>query len=245
MPTNALVTTTPWYLYPVTQDYGQNGETGIDIGTPVHTPLTAILGGTVSDVSYHAYGWQVVVDVPTRMGQFIKETLIHMDQVAVRVGQQVQPGSFLGLSGGEPPLTSPKYSSGPHTELDFFTGTPFASQAINPDAVFRALGNTTVQSAPQTQGHAGGTQGTPLTSGNTLGFDPCAWLPDGFLKQACYANGGAPYNPGGPPLLPTPIQNVADFLALLTQPSTWLRVGGAILGLLLIIVAVSAMLRKE
>lgn len=125
----------PWYDYRVSQGYGQNGEQGVDLATPFHTPITNVYQGTVVEANYGAAGGIVgiLVNVPG-LGQVV-EYFLHLDLINVVKGQLVQVGQQVGLSGGENPgypgglhPASKRFSTGPHTEFGFFSGTPFASQ---------------------------------------------------------------------------------------------------------------------
>lgn len=129
---------TPWYDFGVTQAFGQNGEQGVDIGTPFHTPITNLYGGQVVEAQYGGAGGIVgiLTNVPG-LGKVV-EYFLHLDLINVSVGQQIGVGQMVGLSGGETPAQAPalgglhpaqpQFSTGPHTEFGFFSGTPFASQ---------------------------------------------------------------------------------------------------------------------
>ena len=140
----------PWWQYPVTQPYGtpepgfgSGVETGVDIGTPQGTPLTAIFGGTVKRTVYGPFGGEV--DIATTInGKPFTETFLHLDQINpnLQIGQAVQPGSFLGFSGGQlsggSHPASPAYSTGPHTEFDLFQGAAWSGKSINPMPVLNS-----------------------------------------------------------------------------------------------------------
>jgi murein DD-endopeptidase MepM/ murein hydrolase activator NlpD len=133
--------TTPWWQTPITQAHGQNGEQGVDFGTPFHTPITAILPGTVQRVDC-AVPWRCEIDIATTyQGQRFTESFLHIDQPSVSVGQQVSGGSLLGLSGGQlsggSNPDSPNVSTGPHIEFDMFRGAAPWSGAIDPTALAR------------------------------------------------------------------------------------------------------------
>lgn len=132
----------PW-KFPVTQSFGQNAETGTDYGTPFHTPVPAPFAGTVVSESYGPYGGEVDLATSVPGQPAIKiETLLHLDQIFAPKGAQVAAGGILGLSGGQlaggsHPAQLP-YSTGPHTEVDFWTGKPFASASVNPDPILKS-----------------------------------------------------------------------------------------------------------
>lgn len=115
----------PWLtLYPITQFFGTNGETGVDIGTPFHTPITSMFEGQVLGAGY--YGGGGVVSVSTSLnGAPAAWYVQHLDEIdsAIHVGETVHVGQVLGLSGGQlsggsHPSTR-QFSSGPHTETGF------------------------------------------------------------------------------------------------------------------------------
>lgn len=116
----------------VTQRYGQNGETGIDIGTPFHTPITSLTNGTIVG-RQDQYGGGGIVSVqskiayPTGSGGYTDEVdsvyYQHLDMIYAqwKPGVTIHIGDVIGLSGGQ--LTGgnnpsqSKYSNGPHTEV--------------------------------------------------------------------------------------------------------------------------------
>lgn len=114
----------PWlvtYLPHITQSWGQNGETGVDLGTPYGTPITSLTYGSIENFGF--YGGGGVVSVHSKIDG--KDTTVyyqHLDVInsALSVGQAIIPGDLLGwsggqLSGGYHPVTC--CSSGPHTEV--------------------------------------------------------------------------------------------------------------------------------
>lgn len=129
-----------WTRFAVTQQHGVNGETGIDIGTPFHTPLSALAPGQVVGASYGPWGGSVMVAVRNGASTLYYNYL-HLDQIMVQLGQQISSGQLLGLSGGQlsggsHPASS-AYSSGPHTEFGVYT-TPYisAQNALDPNAFY-------------------------------------------------------------------------------------------------------------
>lgn len=144
----------PWWQFPITQGFNPPVEFGEDIGTPFHTPLTAITGGVVTGTRYGPFGGEV--DIATRLpgsSQQYTETFLHLDEIApgLTPGKTVQPGDFLGLSGGQNAggshPASPAYSSGPHTEVDFFLGNAWSGRSVDPGSLI-AAGAPTVQASP-------------------------------------------------------------------------------------------------
>jgi|SRR5579872_4006612 len=125
---------TQWYADPITHPYttdyqGPGTDTphfADDIGTPFHTPLTSPLAGTVKTADYQAWGGEIFIQ-PDQPG-LPEFYLYHPDEVDVSVGQHVNPGDFLGLSGGENPgypgaehPAQPQWSTGPHTHVGWFS----------------------------------------------------------------------------------------------------------------------------
>lgn len=164
-----------WWELPVTQQYGGGAlgfsEQGVDIGTPFHTAITAPFSGKVSAAGYYPWGGQVDLStaIPGQPGVH-DETVLHLDQITVSPGQAVAAGGLLGYSGGQnvggSHPTSPVYSSGPHTELDFFSGAPFASKSFNPAGILAAAGQGA--SGLSIPDPLGGIAGIPTAIGHGL-----------------------------------------------------------------------------
>ena len=83
---------------------------GIDIGAPTGTPIRAALGGTVTVSKYNAggYGYYVCID----HGNGLVTLYGHCSQLLARVGQTVQAGDIIALSG------STGRSTGPHLHFE-------------------------------------------------------------------------------------------------------------------------------
>jgi hypothetical protein len=148
--------TKPWWEFPFTQGYRPPSEYGVDVGTPLDTPLTAIFGGVVTRANYNPWGGEV--DIKTAKG--LTEYFLHLDQIApgIAPGAKVSPGQLLGLSGGQlsggAHPTAAEYSSGPHVEYGLFSGS-WGVGTVDPTAIVKA--------------------GAPLagaSSGPLGGFDP-------------------------------------------------------------------------
>jgi hypothetical protein len=113
----------PWLTkYDITQPYGVHGETGIDIGTPMHTAINALVGGVVVGSGYYG-GGGVVATETTIAGKTAVVYYQHLDLISsnIQLGQRVNAGDYLGLSGGQLAggyhPSSTRYSNGPHTEI--------------------------------------------------------------------------------------------------------------------------------
>lgn len=110
----------PGFPANVTQGHNPPTETGIDIGTPWHTTITAVQGGTVETAHYGPEGGNLWVKLPD--GRY--ENYLHLDDIYVAQGQGIAPGQVLGISGGQlgygdHPAVRP-YSTGPHTEFGVY-----------------------------------------------------------------------------------------------------------------------------
>ncbi len=149
-----------WWQDPITQAFNPPVEPGEDIGTPFHTPVTALAPGRVQSVSTGGYGARV--DIALGSGGGIVEYYQHLDQVApgLNVGSQVTAGQLLGLSGGQLSggnlPNSPYNSTGPHIEVGLFGP---AGQAIDPRVAI-----------------AGGPQAAPGIGSGALSGNPGDWL---------------------------------------------------------------------
>jgi murein DD-endopeptidase MepM/ murein hydrolase activator NlpD len=150
----------PWYDNSLGQGFTlpQGGShDGRDIQTPMHTPLTNLLPGVVTPHTGF-YPWGGEVDILTPSG--ITETFAHLDAIAVRPGQQVGAGGFIGLSGGE--NLPRQYSTGPHTHFSLFAGAPWDnSKAIDPTGLLQAY-------------QGGGPDISSLINGGMIGAQPTA-----------------------------------------------------------------------
>ncbi len=110
----------------ITQLFGQNGETGIDLSEPWDavnggTPITSLTYGTVLGVGTYGGGGVVSINsVLPGMGH-TSVYYQHLDTMAVKPGDTVFVGQLIGTSGGQNsgglhPAT-PQFSSGPHIEV--------------------------------------------------------------------------------------------------------------------------------
>jgi murein DD-endopeptidase MepM/ murein hydrolase activator NlpD len=137
-----------WLNAPVTQAYGGAAtgvvNNGLDLGTAFHTPIGSIVSGTVQSATYSPeIGGQVMVAFQ-QAGQTLYAAYVHLDEIAVSVGQQVNVGTLIGLSGGQLSGGSHNakypYSTGPHTLFGIFT-KPWAGLdvSINPTSFFNSV----------------------------------------------------------------------------------------------------------
>lgn len=85
------------------------GHTGMDLSVPTGTPIRAALPGTVTVSQYNSsYGYYVVVD----HGSGLSTLYAHNSKLLVQVGQTVEAGDIVSLSG------STGRSTGPHLHLE-------------------------------------------------------------------------------------------------------------------------------
>lgn len=130
-----------WTRFAVTQEHDVNGETGIDIGTPFHTPISALASGQVVSAGYGPWGGSVMVAVQNG-ATTLYHNYLHLDQIMVQTGQQIGSGQLVGLSGGQTsgglhPASS-AYSTGPHTEFGVYTRpTINPSYALDPSQFYQ------------------------------------------------------------------------------------------------------------
>ena len=111
------------------------GHTGIDIAVPLNTPLKSITSGVVDKVV--DYG-----DKSIGKGILIKlhdgTTAIygHMNQISVKIGDTVEQGTLLGLSGSIGRSTGPHLHFGlKDTSGHFIDPSPYTSSLINIDTL--------------------------------------------------------------------------------------------------------------
>ena len=88
----------------------RRGHTGMDLAVPTGTPIRAALPGTVTVSKYNAggYGYYVMID----HGNGLVTLYGHCSQLLARVGQTVQAGDIIALSG------STGRSTGPHLHFE-------------------------------------------------------------------------------------------------------------------------------
>lgn len=73
------------------------GDDGEDLSTPDHTPVHFPWPGTVIDAHHYVYGGQVVVKVD---GAPYDEYAIHLNNINVKQGDYIYPGTLIGDTGG-------------------------------------------------------------------------------------------------------------------------------------------------
>ena len=103
----------------VSQEF-HSGHAGMDIFAPEGTPIYSALGGTVISAGWNNGGYGNLVIVSH--GNGFTTAYAHMSQVIASVGQEVGPGTLLGLEG------STGRSTGPHLHFE----TRVGGTAVNP-----------------------------------------------------------------------------------------------------------------
>ena len=88
----------------------RKGHTGMDLAVPTGTPIRAALGGTVTVSKYNAggYGYYVMID----HGNGLATLYGHCSKLLAKVGQTVEAGDIIALSG------STGRSTGPHLHFE-------------------------------------------------------------------------------------------------------------------------------
>lgn len=106
-----------------TQKFGVNGETGVDIGLPYHTPVYSITDGVVLGVGYYGGGGVASVRSTLNYAGLGDASVYyqHLSEYVVQQGQRVYPGTLVGYSGGQLGYglhpSSPQFSTGEHIEV--------------------------------------------------------------------------------------------------------------------------------
>lgn len=148
-----------WYDYNITQgfkwtDTHKTWHSGIDIGAPWNTAVTAPLAGHVVFAQCKPWGGQVDVLVSYSSQPYVV-TFLHLHSIMVNRGQSVAAGQLLGYSGGDSrgpcPTQMPKYSDGPHIHFEltlgsvgpYHGGPPYkvtaSSFTVDPTPLYRTL----------------------------------------------------------------------------------------------------------
>jgi len=103
--------TLAWPAYgSLSQRYGEDGHTGIDIMADMGDPIVAAGNGVVSVAlrSDYGYGWRVVID----HGGGLTTLYSHLSAFYVVQGERVTRGQLIGLVG------STGFSTGPHLHFE-------------------------------------------------------------------------------------------------------------------------------
>ena len=126
---------------PVTAGYGatdnsglwaatNNQHKGIDYAMPVGTPVTAALGGTVSQVDLNAdYGTSIMVDNTDGT----QAVYAHLSEKTVKVGDKVNQGQTIGKSGQS------GNANGPHLHFEMRNGK---NNPVDPNTLLKGNGST-------------------------------------------------------------------------------------------------------
>lgn len=160
-----------WLTAGVTNPFqgdAQGQEHGVDLGVDYHTPIGSPWSGTVTNITTGGWGQEVDFRLDNPIGGQPQASIVHFDTVQVQVGQHVNPGDLLGQSGGQlgygvHPAVEP-FSSGPHVEVDLWSGTPWQSSSIDPTPYVKSWGQQVLAGQPLSD-NTTGSVATPLDSG--------------------------------------------------------------------------------
>ena len=153
--------------FPITEDHDQ-GDPGIDYGTPVGTSMYTPFAGTirVEDKGKSDWGKRVMVVLDNGYTFAIG----HLTSFAVSDGQRVNPGDLLGLSGGALSDPSSGNSTGPHVEVQWISpGGNFLDPHVIIDPIL--AGSATFRSLNLTGAEGSGVSATSARD-RALGIDP-------------------------------------------------------------------------
>lgn len=102
--------------FAISQEFG-GSHPGVDIATPVNTPLLAAIQGRIThaaDDDPGGYGqW---VEITGNDGTVVRYG--HMNNIRVAVGQEVKAGDLIGASGGQPGTPGAGNATGPHLHFE-------------------------------------------------------------------------------------------------------------------------------
>lgn len=99
----------PWFMYPFTIRFGDpnsnvllGGPHDLDVGPPANYPVTALLAGTIVDISAPIWGKQVGVQLDHPYNGIPYMAFLHLSAVnpALRKDQHVSVGDLIGWVGG-------------------------------------------------------------------------------------------------------------------------------------------------
>lgn len=138
-----------WWEYGVgrahdPRDNAGGGELGVDVSTPVGTPIRSPWAGTVTYVGMNS-NTGGIVKIATNIPGIgpVYEYYLHLNQINVTRGQQINSSTVLGLSGG----LQPGAGRWAHTEFGLFKDQRYANQywgfqtgsTLDPTSVYDAL----------------------------------------------------------------------------------------------------------
>lgn len=124
--------------YPQTTPFGGNTKfeiyhPGIDIATPEYTPISSLSSGIVSNIvsgqkpgQSKGFGNYVVITDPITGNNF---RYSHLNNSWMKVGQEIERGDVLGLSGRTGSVYSTSGGSGAHLDLRIWNA---AKKFLNP-----------------------------------------------------------------------------------------------------------------
>ena len=190
-----------WYDYDINPDnkyvtsfQGVGTDTphyAYDVETPFHTPLNAILPGTVVKADYAPWGGEIFIKPDNT--SYPEYYFYHPDLIEVNTGDHVNAGQEIALSGGElagyPGALHPSssaFSTGPHTHVGWFSGyitpsetgetIPYGPDPVNLIAAAKgnasASSNLNLLSSSSSSGSSGDCDITKL---GPVGYIQCLW----------------------------------------------------------------------
>ena len=186
---------TVWYQYGMSQTFkwtpsNRTAHSGVDLGVPWNTPVTAALSGTVIFAQCKPWGGQVDI-LGTWNGAAYVVTVLHLHQILIAQGSIVQQGQLLGYSGGDTrgpcPTQMPKYSNGPHVHLELTAGNLGPYHGAAPYKI--TASNYTVNPGPLLDAlRSGSVFGAVAGAGQYLGaLDPSLITPTTPVLDALFA----------------------------------------------------------
>lgn len=113
--------------------FGSTNHQGIDIPTEVGTQVYAVSQGTVIEAVTNNASAGTFVTIDHEDDYYSR--YLHLSQMNVRVGDHVEVGTLVGLSGGKPGAWGSGHSTGPHLHFEVWVGGPPGSssgRAIDP-----------------------------------------------------------------------------------------------------------------
>lgn len=126
---------------------------GIDYPVPAGTPISVIQPGTVSFASLDS-GGNLSVYIDHKDGSHTR--YLHLSEVSVAEGQEIEPGTLIGKTGGEKGAYGSGNSTGPHLHYEYAPpggGSIDPAPGNNDDNFFRFGGN--IQVKPKVQSKTG------------------------------------------------------------------------------------------
>lgn len=110
------------------------GHNGLDLATPVGTPLLATIEGTAEVINQGKSGYGLAVKIHKGRPDGISEVIYaHLSSTTVKTGDHVKLGGVIGFSGGDASSPTSGLSTGPHLHFGLRFRDVVSGKVLNAD----------------------------------------------------------------------------------------------------------------